>query len=340
MEKNKNAWKDHLLKSGIPLEFEVIKFLNQKGCVSRFDQTYLRNNENLIATEFSYDIDSSYIRGNHFIDLMIECKYRHDSTKWVFLPEHYRSDIDDITTTGFMHPIDHFNTKKQPQIDFPITFAPLCSKGIELTSQGPNPKTITQATAQLSYGMAHKIVSAIQHQTDEILSQHFNGTIFYSIPVIITTAHLYRLREDIDIETIQLAENIESISTQVPYLIVKAKPGSDLATYNRKILMDFVLGSDIETLKSKLNSYNNDLFFVINNLASDDCPNSIVIIQHTKENIGLTKFFDFIDRVINPDEEIFDLVKKKQEEIDSFLKKFEEDHPGADLSGGYSENEM
>lgn len=64
----KNAWKEHLLKSGLPLEFEVKKFLDSKGCVSNVDHTYMRYEEHNLNTEFSYDIDSSYIKGDHFMD--------------------------------------------------------------------------------------------------------------------------------------------------------------------------------------------------------------------------------------------------------------------------------
>jgi hypothetical protein len=75
MDKSKNNWKDHLLKSGIALEFEVKMFLDAKGCIRNMERTYLRNNEAEILIEFSYDIVSSYIKGHHYIDLMIEYKY-------------------------------------------------------------------------------------------------------------------------------------------------------------------------------------------------------------------------------------------------------------------------
>jgi len=321
MDKNKSNWKDHLLKSGLPLEFEVKRFLDDKGCISNMERTYLRNNEAEIPTEFSYDIDSSYIKGHHFSDLMIECKYRHESTKWIFLPDDYNS-VDDIAKTDFMHPFDHFNRQKSGQLDFPLSFGPLCTKGVELTSDGPNPKTITQAVAQLSYAMAEKITSAIYHQTDSVLGQHFNGTIFYNIPVIVTTAQLYRLREDIDIETIRLAENIEDVAINLPYLVMKAKPGTDLEMFNNRKFREFVIETGVEDIKKQLNSFNDDLWFVLSNIAEHKCPNSIVVINHSKDASGLIDFFKFIDRVIKPDQEIMDLIKKKEKEMKKFLDKF------------------
>jgi hypothetical protein len=338
MEKNKSTWKDHLLKSGLPLEFEIKRFLDDKGCISNMERTYLRNNEAEVPTEFSYDIDSSYIKGDHFIDLMIECKYRHENVRWVFLPETYGS-IDDINYTDFMHALDHFNTHEYHHVDFPIAFGPLCSKGVELTSEGANPKTITQAIAQLSYAMADKVTNAVLHQTDAVLSTHFKSTTFYSIPIIVTTAPLYRLRDDVDIQTIKVSEKLEDVATSEPFLILKAQPGSDLLKHNREIFSTFMIERGLEELTAKLKSFNSDPRFVFDNIARGDCPNSIVIIQHTPDNSGLIKFFEYINRVIKPDQEIFDLIKQRRDENKAFFEKFERDYPGVDLSGGLTENE-
>lgn len=338
MDKDKkNAWKEHLLKSGLPLEFEVKKFLDSKGCISNVDYTYLRHNEHDLSTEFSYDIDSSYIQGDHFMDLMIECKYRHESTKWVFLPETYRS-IDDIDETDFMHKNDHFNEVNRTKVDFPVSFGPLCDKGIELTSDCSNPKSITQAISQLSYAMADKLISGIDHQVDELLRINFKNTIFYSIPVIITTAKLYRIKEEIGIQAIKSAKDITEISTNEPYIVIKAKPGSDLTRYNREKLKGFILIKGEERFTERLNSFSKDLWFVISRIAENKCPNSIVVIHHDAENKGLNELFKFLDRVMNPDQEIFDILSEKQRESDEFFAKFEKDNPHVDLWGDLKED--
>jgi len=233
-----------------------------------------------------------------------------------------------------MHPVDHFNTDPYSHSVFPIAFGPLCSKGVELTTDGANPKTITQAIAQLAYAMAEKVTSAVLHQTDEVLSTHFKSTTFYSIPVIVTTAALYRLREDVDIQTIKASEQLEDIATNEPFLVLKAKPGSDLLKYNQEIFTVFMMERGLDELTAKLRSFNDDPRFVFDNIARGDCPNSIVVIQHTPDNNGLIKFFEFINRVIKPDQEIFDLIKQKNDEHTAFFEKFERDHSGVNLSGG------
>ncbi|MES2829214.1 MAG: hypothetical protein V4687_13715 [Bacteroidota bacterium] len=319
---NKTGWKEHLLKSGIPLEFEIKKYLTTKGCISNFEYTYLRNNESDLPTEFSYDIDSSYIKGHHFVDLMIECKYRHESTKWVFLPEEYGSP-DEIEFTSFMHKNSHFSTARQVRYDHPIAFARLCSKGIELTSEGPNPKTITQAINQLSYAMAERIVNGMHHQLDVVLGEQFGGTNFYNIPIIITTAELYRIKEESDIETIKGAQNIEDISDKAPFLIIKNKPGIDLETYNNQIFQAFIDEYGKEKLEKHLFSFNKDVDFVMSVMAKEYCPRAIAVIHYSKEENGLEQFFTYIDRVFNPDEEIIALIKQKSDELKAMLQKFQ-----------------
>ncbi|MBI5573834.1 MAG: hypothetical protein HY919_04695 [Elusimicrobia bacterium] len=120
----KDTWKEYLLKSSIPLEFEVKKFLDSKGCISDFEYSYLRTNENNASKEFSYDIDASYICDEHFVELMIECKYRHQSTKWVFIPEKYVV-LHEVYPNSFMHPNDHFCKKNKflYSNSFPIEIA-------------------------------------------------------------------------------------------------------------------------------------------------------------------------------------------------------------------------
>ncbi len=186
IKKPNNKWKDYLLKSGLPLEYEIVDFLESKGCISSFEHSYLRPDENLIENEFSFDIDSSYIKEHHFFKLLIECKYRDSSTNWLFLPAEFGGP-NELGNTSFLHPNDHFTQ----HIKFPFKhielppFAKPCLKGIELTSDGQNPKTITQAVNQLNYAMAEFIADDMVHQIDELLAT--SEIIFYNIPIIVTT---------------------------------------------------------------------------------------------------------------------------------------------------------
>jgi len=318
---NETIWKDYLLKSGIPLEYEVKKFLSKKMCISDFDHTYLRQDQLNHLTEFSYDIDSSFIEPPHFIEFMIECKYRHESTKWLFLPESYGGP-DEIFYTSFMHANNHFCERGDYWLsDFPFQFAPLCSKGIEITTNGQNPKTITQATSQLAYAMAEKITLEMYHQVDGILSSHFENTIFYNIPIIITTAELYRIKESSSIEVIKSSDSIEKIATKETSLIVKNNKSVHLKNYNYSIFQDFIKEFGRAKLEKHLNSFNTDLDFVMSVISEHYCPSCFVIIHHSQENIAFEELFNYINRVLKPDKEVIDAMKEKKGKAQEMIKK-------------------
>nr|WP_319997623.1 hypothetical protein [uncultured Draconibacterium sp.] len=313
-------WKDFLLKSGLPLEFEIREFLSSKKCICDYDYTYLRENEANQLTEFSYDIDASYIEDSSTIDFMIECKYRHESTKWLFLPEKYNSHHE-IFYTSFMHPNDHFVAGERTGLyKYPHKFAPLCSKGIELTTQGQNPKSITQATLQLSYAMAEKYTSGFSYQIDERKNRPSQGTNFYSIPIIITTAQLFRLKENSSIESIKSSQEIEDIATKEEFIIMRSNESVHLEKYNVNIFDEFIQKRDLDNLKHYINSFNSDPEFVMSVIARHYCPSCFVIIHHTEDNIGLNKLFEYVDNVIDPDLATLELIIQKEQQLKEFTK--------------------
>jgi hypothetical protein len=57
------SWKDLLLSTGLPLENDVKKYLESRGCIASHEYTYLKPDEQGHEKQFSYDIDAAYIRG-------------------------------------------------------------------------------------------------------------------------------------------------------------------------------------------------------------------------------------------------------------------------------------
>ncbi|MBL7841417.1 MAG: hypothetical protein JNJ75_14845 [Cyclobacteriaceae bacterium] len=309
-EASDGSWKEYLLKSGLPLEYEILKFLSKKGCVVSHEFPYLRNNDQQTETEFSYDIDASYAKLPAWTDLMIECKYRHDSTKWIFLPDSY-GGVDEIYHTSFMHPLDHFNQHNKFVLpDFPWEFAPLCSKGVEVTGKEFNPKSITQAELQLAYGMVHRVVDAFDNQTDEAMAATFADTLWFHVPVIVTTAQLYRLNPGITISSIRSTNGIESIASNVDAVIIKSQPGLQLKDYNMTHFANFIDGRS-EKLEALLGA-NKDLSMVMSGIASSECPAAMVVIHHDDENKAFNRLFDYIDKVMKPGPEIFAEINKRR----------------------------
>lgn len=191
------SWKEALLASGLPLENDVQEYLRGRGCITHFEYSYLRPDEHEIKRPFSYDIDAAFIRENQFVYLMTECKYRNPDTKWIFLPDSY-DGYRKFYPNDFMHAIDHFVELKFPFVsDFPRYLAPACSKGVELAGDDRNQKSINQALSQLAYAMAPKIADAIEHQVGRFLVYDH---IFFHIPIVVTTAKLFRINSGVNIK--------------------------------------------------------------------------------------------------------------------------------------------
>ncbi|RZK05831.1 MAG: hypothetical protein EOO46_15600 [Flavobacterium sp.] len=321
MSDTSNKWKDFLLKSSIPLEYEVKQLLDKYGCVGRYEFTYLRHDENEIINEFSYDIDASYIKGTHFFDLMIECKYRDVSTNWIFIPEEY-GGMDEIEHHCFINPNDHFTqSNKFLTLDYE-PYAPLCGKGIEINSNGHNPKSITQAINQLSYGTAEKVISGMEHQIEKYLGT--TETIFYTIPIIVTTANLYRLKENVTINEIKNSSDIAQISTKEDCLVLKTPAGKHLENYNLEKFSAFIEQYGADELNKILHSFNENIEFVCSVIAKNYCPNAMAIIQFTDHNSGFKKLFDFLNEVVSPTEKTLKRQRQKQEKLQAIMKKLDE----------------
>ena len=321
MNDNSSKWKDFLLKSSIPLEYEVKKLLDKYGCVSNYEFTYLRQDENKIVNEFSYDIDASYIKGAHFFELMIECKYRDLSTNWIFTPEDY-GGIDEIEHYSFINPNDHFTqATKFLRLEYE-QFAPLCGKGIEINSNGQNPKSITQAINQISYGMAEKVISGMEHQIEKLLAT--SEVIFYGIPIIVTTANLYRLKENVTIKEIKNSNQIIEISTKEDCLILKTPTGRHLENYNLEKFSNFIEKYGASELNKKLKSFNADIGFVCSVISKSYCPNAMAIVQFTDDNKGFKKLFDFLNEIVKPTTTTMEKQMKKQQKMKQLANKLEE----------------
>lgn len=316
------SWKDYLLRSGLPLENDVKNFLDSRGCISAFEFSYLRKNEQNVEKEFSYDIDASWIDvgGNDFIDFMVECKYRHETTKWIFTPQKYGGP-EEIDPNSFMHPCDHFVPIEFPcKYSFPENLAPLCSKGTEITTSGDNEKSINQAVSQLSYAFASKILDAIKTQVNSYLDDDY---IFYHIPVIVTTATLHRLKETVNIDSIKTASCMGEISTEHNCLVLKNTASEHLIEYNRAIFEEYLKKQSKGELIKKLCTFTDDLNHLFSVLASFYCPQVFVIAHFSSLSNGLEHLLDYVERIRNPPQDLVEKLidkERKQEKIRKDMK--------------------
>jgi len=105
--------------------------------------------------------------------------------------------------------------------------------------------------------------------------------------------------------------------------VIKSKPGINLETYNKSIFQDFINEYGKDTLEKNLFSFNKKIDFVMSVIAKEYCPRAIAIIHYSNELNGLEQFFNYIDRVFQPDDEIKELIQKKNDELKAIFKKFQ-----------------
>lgn len=327
-----NSWKKHLLKSGLPFEYEVKECFVKNGCTAWDQYSYLKSDENNIEKEFSYDLDANTWQGGHSVDFMVECKYKTEPTKWFFTPDPY-SYQHDLSKNSFFHPVDHFtkNTFLFNRTPFDNVFedalGPFCLKGVEIQKNQAIEVNISKAISQLSYAFIDKVISAFSSQLDKDVKM-FNDSIFLQIPMIITNADLHLINQNITTNEIEKANSIEEISTQHDFLIFHNKIGEHLRGFNLNKLVSFFYGKEKELIDVRINTFTKDLNHFVNVIASNYSPECILIMKHDEKHKNYKKLFNYINFLTkkSPElekriEEVLEETKKKHEEFEEQIRK-------------------
>jgi hypothetical protein len=315
-------WQQALLSSGLPLENDLRAYLTSKGCIANFEYSYLKPDEHTVEREFSYDLDASYIKGHHFIDLMVECKYRYPGTRWIFTPDEYAGS-GELYPNDFMHPFDHFiKGKFRFSGSFPRQLAPVCSKAVELLPDGTNEKTIVQSLSQLAYAFAPKVTSAIEHQINRWL---VDDHIFYNVPIVATTAQLFRMKDGVRIQNIRESKELEEIAVLSPCLVMNYTAGAELYRYNVDTFNALLARTDLKKLKAALHSHTKDLSHFFSVLANHYCPRAIVFVTVDEAQSGFEQLFAYIDELIKPSTGLLAELAAQERELADLVATFPKD---------------
>lgn len=234
-------WKDLILRSGLPLEQSVLQKLreveDEKFADSR-EYKYIRANEEGVPTVFSVDFNVTYYLHERAleVELFVECKYCHDGTRWVFIPEEYTWWLDEAFHEAFVC-VDAFSqrTVSSRFIDERWEKYILCGKGVEFKSDKGNPQAIERAIYQLRYAVLEATIELVKHQAD-MKRAGIGNAISVLVPILVTTAELWRLRADVTVEDVRAAENLEDIADPFDSLIIKQEPD---AIYTRAAIQRF-----------------------------------------------------------------------------------------------------
>jgi hypothetical protein len=320
-----DTWKEHLLKSGLPFEHEVKECFVKHGCTVWDEFTYLKDDENKIEKEFSYDLDANTWKDGCSVDFMIECKYKTEPTKWIFSPDPY-SYQNDTSINAFLHPIDHFTKhdflfKHSPFDQVLPPLGPFCLKGVEILKDKPLEVNITRAITQLSYAFADRAISSFNEQLN---NEMFANSIFLQIPIIITNADLYVMRNDITTKDISKAKAIEEVASSHQFLFFHNKIGEHLRDHNFSKVQSYFASQQTDKLNERLSTFTKDFDHFTNVICSNYMPEVIVIMRHDPDNHNYKVLFDYLNFLLTNTEERKRKIVEVSDEAEMRHKEFKE----------------
>lgn len=283
--KEKRKWKDYFLSSGLPLEQSVTQTLERLGMEGLTEFKYERKNEVGLTTVFSVDVYGPQIyhdlsRQQLWLDVLCECKYRHDNIKWIFTPHSFgkwplASSRNVLVCVDKMTGPKVINTSYFSKLTDNFK---LCKKGIEIYENDINNKTIEQSISQLRYAVIHKILDSLIHQVDKLLGPI--SPIFVILPIIVTTAELWRINSGVTIKDIREAEGVEDIGEKLNSLIIFEPPGNLYRRYSKDILDQGLTKSQKMKIDKRLNKIENQGYELYKNTISYQQPSFFFIINY------------------------------------------------------------
>jgi hypothetical protein len=233
----KKGWKDHLLRSGVPLEYEVARVFAGQGFSIDADFSFLRRDVDGFK-EWSTDINATWFGPSENdvafeFSVLTECKYRSPE-KFILLLEDPNESVSPITLGGTVYSIDAF-------VDFRLpldTFVPLESeltyvyKAVELHDGGAFEEDLRHGIQQLRYATP----ALLRKDIDFVMSMHPDDwhAVFLT-KILVTNAPIWILNRGIDIATIKSASEVGDIARKAETVILYSDFGPDFEDHTHSI---------------------------------------------------------------------------------------------------------
>jgi hypothetical protein len=278
------------------LEYSIATIFEQLESWRPGEFRYERKDAEGISRVFSVDVHSTHIDStrNVWLETLVECKYRHDGTKWVFTPRDYDplfgEDFNDLFVT-----LDQCCLDRQLNRDLIGSFRakyPFCGKGIELLPDDANPKTIEQAVQQLRHAVVAKSLSANVHQVDELLGAR--TPLFVIVPIVVTTAELWRLKPGTTVEDVRSASEIQAIADSHDLLVLYEEPNDTDKRQSVERFHEVLDKAQINTCDESLKRTGNPRFKVFVDQFAANSLSLFVVIRYDRFRgamANLHKFF-------------------------------------------------
>lgn len=250
---SEKKWKDALLKSSLPLEHAVATQLARLKWLVWGQFSFSRNNEAGTPVDFSIDLEASkeYSSTTHWLanlEVLIECKYTSPGAKWLFLPYPPTAQV----RGNAVHTFDQAANKlvsDSRSLDRLEDDVPYCIRGISIFENGADEIAIHRGTTQLRYAMPHLAGQALSSQATGKHDADVHVTI--ACAILVTTAPLFILNDDVTIDDVQNADSMDSLTTEVDSVILWDSRSPDRTAYTTKVLGQI----NPDLIKARVDSY-------------------------------------------------------------------------------------
>ncbi|HUW81274.1 MAG TPA: hypothetical protein VMZ31_00600 [Phycisphaerae bacterium] len=253
-----DKWKEALLRSGVPLEISVAQALSGREWFvhDELSFTVVRPDKSTVVR--SVDIHAWWSSPVAELRVLAECKYRRDGIKWFFVGNPCAQlDRTAWVTSCLVGPFVPPWYYDGPCVFPPVVYfahrprnpndllLPVVRKGVEIipgdqgsdkVAKSSDESRIKTALYQVRYGVAavqYGFPPLAKEELDSYVSSHH---FHFTIPMVVTTAELFILKDQIGVKEVRGAQDIEEIAERSPALIVRGNLDRELRTYNQLLL--------------------------------------------------------------------------------------------------------
>jgi hypothetical protein len=238
-----DKWKNALLMSSMPLEFEAARLLAQEGFAINSDFRY-GFHEGETRREKAIDLHArlrmEMTGGGETgvpLELLVDCVHRPPNAAGLFLPDLNPEGLSPASPGRTLRMVDQFSPfviSPDAAVGFDQNL-PLCYKGMEVNLE----------TGEVDEGLFRQGMWRLQNPLPRLLSENIQIQLtalrhenrpFLFCPVLLTTSELYVLRPDITLEGIAAAEDVRDVGTRTPYLVIYSDMSPD---FRRRCVTEF-----------------------------------------------------------------------------------------------------
>ncbi len=229
------TWKQALLDSHMPLEYEAAQTLVAEGFAVGAGFKHARHEHDSLA-ETAVAIHAvgkpPFSRANEAdgrLDLLVECRHCFPGSRFLFLPDPNPAQAAPVPPGHAIRAVDQFSPyviENNAGTDFERSAA-FCYRGLEI-----NPET-GQADDRALQADIDGLRYALPRLFSENIIHVFSGLPeenrpFFFCPILLTTARLWVAQpERMSVAAVQKAERIRQFADEVPYLILYSDYGPD-----------------------------------------------------------------------------------------------------------------